>query len=75
MYKITNPMTYGQAADVVNACDEQDIMIYFEWNDNFKIPVDNYEFFKILTSHPPDDMFSMCLSEDTDGKIKLSDLD
>jgi hypothetical protein len=75
MNKITNPMTYGEAADVVNACDEQDIMIYFDWTDNFKIPVDNYEFFKMLTNEDPDENFPMCLSEDEDGNVKLSDLD
>ena len=68
-------MTYGEAADVVNACDEQDIMIYFDWNENFKIPVDNYEFFKILTSKDLDENFPMCLSEDEDGNVKLNDLD
>lgn len=75
MFKLINPMTYGEAADVVNRCDEEDIPIYMEWCDNFKIPVDNFEFFKKLTSYPPDDMFPMCLSEDPDGNIELCDLD
>jgi len=75
MFKLVNPMTYGEAADVINACDEQDIMIYFDISDDFKIPVDNYQFFKDVTSKDPDDKFPMCLSEDPDGNIRLSDLD
>jgi hypothetical protein len=73
--KIINPLTYGEAADIVNKCDEDDILIYFDWIDDFKIPVDNYLLFRELTSRDPDENFPMCLSEDSDGNIRLSDLD
>ena len=73
--KLTNPMTYGEAADIINICDEQNIMLYFKASNDFKIPVDNYEFFKIVTGEDPDETFPMFLIEDLDDNIELSVID
>ena len=72
---INNPMTCGEAADIINKCDEEEILIYMELPNDLKIPIDNYEFFKMLTWKDPDENFPMALIEDSDGNIMLTDSD
>lgn len=74
MYKVENvTRTYGQAADILNACDSEDIPIYIKLNTLrgiINVPIDNFEFFKEIAGHDPDDIFPLPLFED-DGDIFL----
>lgn len=52
--------TYGEAADLVNKCDEDNIPIFAETiARKIKLPVDNYLLFKEFTSHKPDEYFPL----------------
>jgi len=71
MYELINPMTYGQAADVLNRCDEDDIPIYIvltDLNKNItKFPIDNFQMFKEVTGHDINEMFPFSFSKDDDA--------
>lgn len=65
--------TYGEAADLVNQCDADDIPIYTEsLNRKYKLPIDNFLFFKELTGHDPDEYFPMIFWEDEDGGYMIN---
>ena len=56
--------TYGEAADLVNKCDENDITIYAETlTRKHKLPIDNYQLFKDFTDHDPDEYFPLIFWE------------
>ena len=68
-------MTYGQAADLINKCDEDDIAILIENTNNgisTKFPIDNFALFKEVTGHDPDEEFPFSIEEDADGNYVIS---
>ena len=65
--------TYGEAADLVNRCDEDDTPIYTEsLCRKYKLPVDNYSLFKEFTSHKPDEYFPLVFWDDEDGGFMIN---
>lgn len=79
MYKIEDiTRTYGQAADILNACDSEDIPIYIRLktltpDERILVPIDNFEYFKEITGHDPDDVFPLRIFE-YDGDVFLGEL-
>jgi hypothetical protein len=52
--------TYGEAADFLTKCDENDTPIYAETlTKKYRLPVDNYLLFKDFTSHDPEEYFPL----------------
>ena len=68
MYKITNPMTYGQVVDLLNACDEQDYPIYITLNGN-NIPVDNFTLFRELANKDTNGIYPHTFTDEGDKFI------
>jgi hypothetical protein len=62
--------TYGEAADFVNNCDENDVIIYAETlTKKYKLPIDNYTLFKDFTSYDPDEYFPLIFWKLDDGYL------
>jgi hypothetical protein len=65
--------TYGEAADFVTRCDEDDIPIYTEsLSRTHRLPVDNYLLFRDFTSHKPEEYFPLCFWDDEDGGFMIN---
>ena len=65
--------TYGEAADFVNHCDAEDIIIYTESLDRkHKLPIDNFLLFKEITNHDPDEYFPLIFWEDESGGYMIN---
>lgn len=67
--KPTSPMTYGELADIINRCDEDDIIIYLR--GIIDLPIDNYQLFKIVTAHDPSEYSHLSIIDDVDGNMEL----
>lgn len=79
MYKIEDiTRTYGQAMDILDACDSEEIPIYIQLQTLkgglANIPIDNYEYLIKLSSYPPDDIYPFSIVEE-DGDIFLVEPD
>lgn len=71
MYKIEDvTRTYGQVADILNDCDSQDIPIFVSIQTGegtvINVPIDNFQLFKEITGHDPDEVYPLRLVEEDD---------
>ena len=65
--------TYGEAADFLNHCDEDDIPIYTEsLCKKHKLPINNFLLFVDFTNHDPTEYFPLIVWEDEDGGFMIN---